>query len=265
MSKNSNDHINAAMNERIAAIPVPSGPEVLSLLGVYNNTTVYTEADGFSGNPDGLLGSVMQVRRTTPASDTSPASPTLEFCPTKIPNTTVDANSHLKEPIKRQSIIVDQQLTAQVNFLNYLGTQIDQRSTFSLLVFDQATGQVDRNQTSWAAGISSWKAENQDLLNAMDVIRLFVIIGYVQKYIIRKKYNKLDVKAKGGGFGININGELYTSSEDYSLDIRYGLTVAPLKSPTVTQGLGMAPRPEENISRDDLLLLQNFSKINRPS
>lgn len=259
MGKPSLEHVNESMNEFVSQpVPILDVANVAGILSV-NNTTFYTELDTFSGNIDSILGSVMQIKSYDPQNSKESS---LEFCPTKIPNTIVDQNSHLKEPVKRQSIVVDQKISAEVNFLNYLSAQMDSASTFSLLVFDQATGLVDRSPASWAEGITSWKNANQDLMQDDSVTNLFVIIGYVQKYVIRKKYTKFDVKAKGGGFGINVNGELYTSSEDYSLDIRYGLTISSLKNSGGTKKMGVAPSATEMaISPKEMALLNSFDKV----
>lgn len=260
MSQLSSKHINESMNDYVAQpVNIPLATTVNGVLAL-NATMFYTEADTFAGNPDGLLGSVMQTRIVM--NDNQEKKLVLEFCPTKIPNTIVDPNSLLKEPIKRQSIIVDQKITAEVNFLNYLSSQIDSDSSFSLLVFDQATGQVDRNPSSWSEGIKTWKEENQDLITNPDITNIFVIIGYVQKYVIRKKYQKFDAKVKGGGYGINIGGELYTSAEDYSLDIRYGLNTASLKNIDGAKKLGVAPQKlVSTTSAQQLQLLNTFEKI----
>lgn len=62
MSNPSNEHINEAMNSYVTQpVAVIAGTQVGSLLAV-NNTTFYTETEAFAGNPDGLLGSVMQIR-----------------------------------------------------------------------------------------------------------------------------------------------------------------------------------------------------------
>lgn len=262
MSKLSSKHVNESMNQFVAhSLDFQPANIIESLLAV-NNSIFYTEADSFAGNPDGLLGSVIQVRIINKNSNQK--TNVLEFCPTKIPNTAIDQTSHLKEPIKRQSIIVDQKLTNEVNFLNYLSTQIDSTTTYSLLVFDQATGQVDRNQKSWAEGVKRWKADNQDIINDPAITNIFILIGYVQKYVIRKKYKKFDVKAKGGGYGINVSGELYTSSEDYSLDVRYGLTIASLKESSNINRMGVAPSPiKTKITSKQLKMLMSFEKINK--
>lgn len=260
MSKMSPQHVNESMNDFVAqSVAIPPVSSINGILTI-NNTTFYTEADSFAGNPDGLLGSVFQVRI---ADNGTTQTPVLEFCPTKIPDSKPDQTAHLKEPQKKQSIIIDQHISAEVNFFNYLSSQIDTESTFSILIFDQATGQVDRNTPSWAAGLKSWKKENKEILEDPSVTDVFVVIAYVQKYVIRKKFKKFDAKAKGGGYGINVGGELYTSSEDYALDVRYGLTISSLKSKGGAKVLGVAPQLlDEAVTARQWQLLKTFHKIN---
>lgn len=160
-----------------------------------------------------------------------------EFTISPIPNIKIDEASKLKEPILRSSIIVDKNLSLNISFLSYLSAQLDAKSFFSLMVFDQATGLVNVHDNGWTTSVKQWKEENQDLITDPDICYLFVITGFVQKNIIRKKYIKFEAGTKGGAYGVNINGELSTSTEEYSLDMRFGLTPGILKRPEAKYGL----------------------------
>lgn len=244
MSDNSTEHINDAMNKQVVKTPetIPSSQDANRFLGLDSNVA-YIEADAFSGNPYALLGTVIEIRKQNGKCPDKLNSLGVvpEFSAFQIPNIKIDEASKIKEPIKRQSILVDRKLSLEVSFLSYLSAQLDGESSFSLLVFDQAGGLVDRNDASWKTGVDAWKADNQDLMNDSEICFLFAVIGFVQKYIVRKTYKKFDAKAKGGAFGVNIDGSLYTSSEDYSLDIRYGLQPVILKRPPGNIALGLAP------------------------
>lgn len=243
MSTNSTAHINHAMNAMVTDKPArhASAEDVQRFAGLESNVA-YIEADAFSGNPYAILGTVIEVRKQDGACPVRLNAPGVvpDFSLFKIPGIRVDESSRIKEPVKRQSVLVDRKLTLELGFLHYLSAQLDAESSFSLLVFDQAGGLIDRDDDSWMDGVGKWKQQNQDLLEDDEVCYLFAVIGFVQKYVIRKTYRKFDAKTKGGAFGINIDGALYTSSEDYSLDIRYGLQPVTLKRPKVKSGL--APR-----------------------
>lgn len=90
---------------------------------------------------------------------------------------------------------------------------------------------VDVHDDSWNTGLNQWRESNKDLMTDPNICYLLVVTGMVQKNIIRKKYVKFEAKAKGGAFGVNINGELYSSTEDFSLDTRFGLTVSVIRRP----------------------------------
>jgi len=140
-------------------------------------------------------------------------------------------NSKLKSPVLRQSIIVDMNLASKVAFLSYLSGELSASSSFSLMVFDQARGLVDQTDPQWRPGVEKWKTENQDLINDPDICYLFAISGFIQKNIIRKKFEKYDGKLSAGAFGVNINGELSTGTDEYSMDVKFGLTPIVLKRP----------------------------------
>ncbi|MBW8684942.1 hypothetical protein [Chitinophaga rhizophila] len=240
MGNNSTEHINEAMNKDVAeSKTVPSASEAQKMLALQNNM-LYIGADAYVGNPYALLGTVLEIRKTKEDCPTiaNTDNASIEFSPFKIPGVLIDESSKIKEPIKRQSILVDQKLSVEVGFLNYLSGEFEGESSFSLMVFDQAAGLVNRDDDSWTKGVQSWMADNKtNVLDDPAVCYVYAVIGFVQKYIIRRKYTKFTAGAKGGAFGVNLNGQLYTSSEDYSLDIRYGLQTVILKRPAATKSL----------------------------
>jgi hypothetical protein len=102
---------------------------------------------------------------------------------------------------------------------------------------DQAAGLIDVQDPTWPIGLRAWKQENIDVINDPDICYLYVIIGFIQKQIIRKKYKKFDGSAKGGAYGVNVEGEVHMSTEEYAMDIRYGLTPSILKRPTTPSAI----------------------------
>lgn len=194
----------------------------------------YIEADTFHGNPYSLLGRVIMIRKINGKCpdgilDTDFIS---EYTPTAITGIEIDENSKIKNPIKRGSIIVTKELSFKVSFLNYLSAEFVTNDSFSIMLYDQLTGLVDVHSPTWQIGLRNWIQNNTYLFQNAEVCYLYAIVGIVQKHIIRKSFNRLDAKSGGGAYGININGELHTSNEDFCLDVRYGLTPVILKSPT---------------------------------
>jgi len=235
-ANNSTKHVNEAMDGSVAERTNVATKEEATKKLKLDDQTAYIEADAFIANPYSLLGRVIQIRKIDGACPTTLHDPSykFEFTTLPIPNVKIDESSKLKEPILRSSIIVNKELSLNVSFLSYLSAQLDAKSFFSLMVFDQTTGLVDVRDTSWPASIKQWKQDNQDLITDPEVCYLFAVIGFVQKNIVRKKYIKYEAGAKGGAYGVNINGELSTSTEEYSLDMRFGLTPAILKRPDPT-------------------------------
>jgi hypothetical protein len=223
-SKNVN-HINQVMNDDVAEqTNVATEKNALAKLGI-NTGYIYMEQDAYIGNPDNLLGQVYMAKTIDGKvpSSLNDSNVIFEPCPIPIMGRKVDESSRLKEPILRQSIIVDKKLSASVSFLSYLSAELTANDYFSLMVYDQATGVVNMQDVSWKDGLKQWKEDHSDLMQDQNIHCLFVISAFSQKNVIRKKYVKYDGKTKGGYFGVNINGELSTSTEEYSLDIRFGL------------------------------------------
>lgn len=234
MSGRTTEHINDAMNETVAAKEeVATQDEVINKLNLRSHTA-YIDADPYVANPYALLGMVLQVRSENGNCPTSLADPDafFEFTPFPIKRK-VDEQSKLREPKLRQSIVVDRQLASNVGFLNYLTAELTADSYFSLMVFDQAAGVIDHHDPEWPKNVREWKDENRELLADSEVCYLFAIAGFVQKNIVRKKYVKFDVSAKGGAYGVNIGGGLATATEEYSLDIKFGISPIILKRPSM--------------------------------
>lgn len=272
--QNSIEHINDAMNESVAE---PSGvtsvADAMKALNI-NFQTAYIDAEPFIADPYSLLGQVIQIRKNNGVCPSAlsqggfPAELTAYPVPAK-----VKASSMLTKPQLRSSVIVNQTVAANVSLLNYLSAQLDANTTFSITVMDQAAGLLDTTDAAWRPALEQWKLDNQDLVNDPDICYLFVVGGFIQKNIIRKKYRKFDGKAKAGAFGVNIDGELSMSTEDYSLDIKFGLTPLVVKrpaapAPQVVKGLaksksmtGSAPRAGIAATGEEIDLLNALGSL----
>ena len=125
-------------------------------------------------------------------------------------------------------------MSTEVAFLSFLNSKLDNESLFSVIVYDQAVGLLNIQDPSYLSGMRIWIQQNDNIINDPEICHLLVVTGMVQKNIIRKKYKKFEVKAKGGAYGLSVNGNLYTSTEDYSLDMRFGLSYQRIPIPNKT-------------------------------
>jgi hypothetical protein len=255
--------INKVVNDEVSTpAPIYDPKKVQDLLGI-NEDIPYVQLDAFLGNPYSLLGSVVEVRKIGGNVPSSFASGPIEFSLYPIPGVKVDPASKLGSPILRQSIVVDQGIAANVAFLSYLSAEIDASSVFSVTVFDHAMGLADRQDLGWQPGVATWISQNSAIITDPDICYIFVIIGFVEKEIVRKKYVKFTGAAKGGAYGLNVNGSLHTSTEEYACDVRFGLTPAVIKRPAPTlvphakgvDGIGL------DATRQELALFRTTSII----
>lgn len=230
----SKDHINEAMNQITGQATPVAIEEANKLLEVQRNQ-IFIEDDSAIANPYSFLGKVIEIRKVggkCPDSFTDTGwNP--DWSLLAIPGRKVDENSKIKTPEKVKAFIVDKNLATKVSALQYFSGELDANSAFHVIVFNQATGLVDMHDDSWATGVNEWRKLNRHLIDDPDICYLLVVTGMVQKNIIRKKFVKFEARAKGGAFGVNINGELYTSTEDFSLDTRFGLTVNVIHRPVI--------------------------------
>ena len=245
------DTINSVVNTEVASSQtIVDQTKINQLLNIEEDIPYIKLEGGFIADPFSLLGRVVEVRKVNGKVPDAVSSPNVEFSPFPISGAKVETDSKIKSPILRQSVVINSKIAANVGLFNYLQAEIDDESVFSINVIDQAGGLVDVQDPSWPRGVKQWKIDNADVLADNEICYLYVIIGFVQKQIIRKKFKKFDGSAKGGAMGININCAVYLSSDEYSMDIRYGLTPTILKRPKpVTNmlvnksihGIGVAP------------------------
>ncbi|MFC7443697.1 hypothetical protein C7H62_0236 [Mesoflavibacter sp. HG96] len=234
MGQKSTKHINEVMNETVAKTETPPAiAEANKLLQIKRNQ-IFIEDDSFIGDPYSLLGRVIEVRSKNGKCDKDVNNGYAEFSAFPIPGVTVNENSKIKQPLKTKSFIVDKKLSTEVAFLSFLNSKLDNESLFSVIVYDQAVGLLNIQDPSYLSGMRIWIQQNDNIINDPEICHLLVVTGMVQKNIIRKKYKKFEVKAKGGAYGLSVNGNLYTSTEDYSLDMRFGLSYQRIPIPNKT-------------------------------
>lgn len=229
MGKKTTKHINDIMNNDVAQqINSPTIDEAKELLEIGRNQ-IFIADDASIANPNSLLGRVLEKSNIDGNFKRDFHMHSVE--------TEVDEQSKLRQPLKTKSFVVDKKLSLEIGFLNFLSLKLDAESLFSVVVLNQAVGLVDDKHENYKSSIEEW-IESSKVYEGYNENSHFIVTGFVQKNIIRKKYKKFDVKYKGGAFGINFNGNLYTSTEDYSLDIRFGLSVRKInKLKNVTKNL----------------------------
>lgn len=223
---------NKAINEAAEKTSIPTPDSVKSAVAIGENTP-FIIADAFNGKPTKILGLVMEIRKVNGKvpSNIYQDCRNLQFCTQPIPGCQIDDSSILTTPTLRQNLIIDQTIASNVGFFSFLSAQMNANTYFRVNVMDQMSAIVDFHDDSWKTGVLKWKDNNQDLLDDDNICYLLGISGFVQKYVITKKYVKYDGKVKGGAYGININGELATSREEFQLSILYGLQTVIIKRP----------------------------------
>jgi len=151
-NNNNKDHINEVMDRDIAdSVPVATMNDLKSKTSV-DDKTAYIIADAFTGNPYQLLGQVVEIRKTNgecPTSLVNGRDLNFEFSTIPVTGFKIDEQTKLSKPELRGSIIVDKALSVQAGFLSFLSAQLDQKSSFSLMIMDQIKGIVDFQNNSW--------------------------------------------------------------------------------------------------------------------
>jgi hypothetical protein len=228
----SKEHINETLGTITNSAIVPTPEDAKRAISIDDNTP-YVIADAFNGNPLGLIGMVMEIRKSKGRcpSNIQEDCKKLQFSAEPIPDIKIDDKSIISSPVLRQSIVIDKNIAANVSFFSFLSAQCGANTFFSLNVFDQMSAYASMKDPSWKTGLATWKKDNSELMEDTSICYLLGVYGFVQKFIVSKKFIKYDGQLKGGYTGININGELATSTEEYSLNILYGLNTIIIRRP----------------------------------
>jgi len=260
MGKNNNhEHINDVMNNEISKSTTISTVEDIKSKTQVNDLTAYIIAQDYTVNPWLLIGQIIEVRKNEDGECPTRLNATnsnFEFSASALKGINVDEQTKSSTPQLRGSFIVNNDLCGKISFLTFLSAQLEAKETFSLVVMDQAKGVVLKDD-AWDNALLKWQNDNQKIMDDPSICYVYVITGFVQKDIIKKKYRMFDGQARGGAYGLNIEGKLSTDVEEYSLDTVFGLTPAILKRPPSLkiQKAGFEKIPDQIIATHEELIL----------
>jgi hypothetical protein len=195
----------------------------------------YIRDDTFLGNPRALLGQVVEIRKKGGVCPTSFTGGEVEFAAVPVQGFEEDLSARLSSPAKRSSLVVNQSIAANVSFLSYLSAELETNSVFSLILIDEAAGRV-KDQGGWSAALANWKRDNATVMADDNVCYVWVVRGFVQKNVIRRKFQEVKGGATGSAYGVNVGGKYYSGEDDYSVDVKFGLSPGILKRPTAAPG-----------------------------
>jgi hypothetical protein len=253
--KSSPEHINQTMNEQVSEQKQLVNPNEIKRQFESKDSLRYIKNDTYIADPCLLLGKVFYEQS---GSDT--LIPFLLSVEGK-----VNESSILKSPQTRVEMIIDAKAVANTGIMSYLSLSLEVNEVFEFRVIDNTAGRLIDRGSEWEAALIKWIANPlcKSIVANPNVGSIGIVTGVVQKYITTKKYRKFDGTAKGGGFGVNVGGELYTSSSEFALDIVYGLDIVYI--PKVNSIVEFADVVEKRAVVQDKGLIrelnQSFNKL----
>jgi hypothetical protein len=203
------------MNNQLASQkPVASEADVKKAIPT-TDTLRYVKNDTFVADPTLLLGRVYYERIGSNA--------LIPFHTSIV--AAVDEKSILKSPQTVSELIVDSKISASLDVLSYVSLSLSQDEVYELRVINNTAARLVDKGDQWDQALTKWMKNPlcEQLINNAKVGSISVVTGVVQKYMTSKKYKKFEAGAKGGGWGVNVAGSLYTSSSEFQLDVIYGL------------------------------------------
>jgi hypothetical protein len=218
------EHINETMDQIAERQALTPEDEIRKAFGIrkVRDTLHYIQNDTFVADPSAILGRVYYEKE---------GSEELQHFSSSIV-APVSATSKLTAPQTVSELIVDNKAKAGVEALALLSADVGAEELLEVRVINNATARLVDSGDDWDAAIEKWskKTTSQRLMNNPAVKTISVVTGVVQKYLTVKKYKKFDAKAKGGSFGVNVNGSLYTSTSQFELVVVYGIEIVPFEN-----------------------------------
>ena len=214
-------HVNEAMNKTVAEPRPIAKTEDLEKAVPSHDSLRYVQNDTLIADVSAILGNVYYEKI---GSDT--LIPFLISIPA-----TIAPNSKLSAPLVLSELIINSKMKAKAEALSFLSADIAAEEILEVRVINNASARLVNKGDEWEAAITKWLNNPlcQNLINDPSVGTVSVVTGAVQKYLTTKKYKKFEAGAKGGGWGVNVEGSLYTSTSQFELSIVYGLDLVTFK------------------------------------
>lgn len=217
----STKHVNETMNEKVAdAIQIASRDQILQAIPSRDSLR-YVRNDTYAGDMTAILGRVFFEKVTS--------SKLIEFY--KSVSAEVDPKSILSVPQLKSELVIDSKIAASVEAFSFFSAQTSATDVLEIRIVDNATARLTVKGKAWDDAILSWLEHplTKELINDPKVGTISVVTGVVQKYLTSKKYQKFDASVKGGGWGMNVQGSLYTSTSQFEFVVIYGLDLVTFK------------------------------------
>lgn len=214
-------HVNEAMNKGVAeSRPIATKADLQQVIPT-RDTLRYVQNDTYVADVSAILGHVYYENIGSDA--------LVPFwCNV---SAAVDPNSKLTAPQIVSELIVDSKLQAKAEALSFLSAGLSAEELLEVRVINNASARLVDKGAEWDAAIKKWRSDPdcKDLIDDPSVGTVSVVTGVVQKYFTTKKYKKFEASAKGGAWGVNVEGSLYTSTSQFELSVIYGLDLVTFK------------------------------------
>jgi len=136
------------------------------------------------------------------------------------------------DPLVRQELILNAEAAANASFLEFLKLNISAKEVYELRVVDNARVRAKVIGERWESEIEKWLNRQREVrtptLESSNLSYCAVVTGVAQKFVTKKRYSEFEGEGKGGGYGVNVDGRLFLSSQQFDLDIAYGLSLQDL-------------------------------------
>lgn len=214
------EHVNDAMDSEVSDSRARAKIDEVRRAFPVSESLRFVKNDTYVADPTAILG---RVYYETQGSDR------LEPFHTGIP-VEISQKSLLSAPLTVAELIIDGKLGASADVMGLVSLDVTATEVLELRVIDNATARAVTQGEAWELALSRWLSSplNASLISSPRFTTVSVVTGVVQKYLTSKKYRKFEAGAKGGGWGVNVEGSLYTSSSDFVLDVVYGIDLVTL-------------------------------------
>lgn len=216
------DHVNQALREQISEGVSLTGAASLKRMFMEEDSIRFIRNPAIDANPASLLGTVYYLKGTNQKLHRHNRGVAV----------TEDASAAQTEPVVMHEIVIDSGGAGELEALGVLSLKVAAKEVLELRTVKTRSSRADQRPGGWDNALEAWEAKpaNASLLRDPEIASIVVVGGVSQYFISSKSFTKYEGSGKGGGWGVNVGGELYTSSSFFTLDVVYAVEAIELKS-----------------------------------
>lgn len=134
-----------------------------------------------------------------------------------------------EEPSIKKSVLMKSDKNGSVSFLDIFKVSGQKESIYQFQIVNSKKWSTNTSSPEYMKALAAFRNDpmTSAIFESSDITGVVMVTGIVQKKIWYKAYKK-EGWGGGGTYFVKIDGNDYTSSEDYEESVKYGLLLRPI-------------------------------------